>query len=203
MATDTGNSGSGSSRRSPLPQGEAGFSTDKGGVFRAPTPAGFSVGVAHRPSNGVDYTLPFGDSRREEKRLLGSITSLPGNRIVFLNQVHGDGIIDIASPPDDAPWAGDADALVTAIPGICLVIRTADCVPVFLMDPVRRVLGAVHSGWKGTRLEIARKAMEFMARRYGTSSRDVWACLLPSIGPASYRVNRDVFDLFDRGHVES
>jgi polyphenol oxidase len=174
------------------------------GVFAVTAPQGFSVGVAHKPSNSVDYSLPFEDSRQDEKRLLASLTGVPERRIVFLNQVHGDAIVDIApAPRDDARHAGDADALVTALPGVCLVIRTADCVPVFLADPVRRVLGAAHSGWKGTRLEIARKTLEFMARRYGSLPADIHASLLPSIGPGSYRVNRDVFDLFDRGRIVS
>lgn len=184
--------------------GRALYSIDDSGVFRAAVPPGFTVGVAHRPSNSVDYSLPFNDSRRGEKRLLGSFTPVREDRIVFLNQVHGDDIIDIVSaPPANSVHAGDADAAVTSLKGLCLVIRTADCVPVFLMDPVRGVLGAVHSGWKGTRLEIARKTLEFMARRYGSSPADVSALLLPSIGPQSYRVNRDVFDLFDRGRIET
>ncbi len=180
------------------------FRCDDRGLFMAGTEPGFTIGSASKKSNPADYSLTFAEIRKLEKRFMSGAVSIPEARVLFLNQVHGDGVLAVDSyPPDNSDYAGDADAAVTTLPGLCLVIRTADCVPVFLVDPVRRALGAVHSGWKGTRLEISVRALETMERRYGSSPSDIRAYLLPSIGPESYRVNRDVFDLFTAGRIES
>ena len=66
-----------------------------------------------------------------------------------MGQVHGDRIrvIDSADPlPVHVP---ECDGLITARPGVALAVRTADCVPLFFVDPVRRVIGAAHAGWRG------------------------------------------------------
>ncbi|TAL36594.1 MAG: laccase domain-containing protein [Spirochaetes bacterium] len=155
------------------------------------------VGTVGREINRVDYTLDPAAIRHEEKALLAPVTGLPGARIVMLQQVHGDTIVDMREPPgEDLPWIAEADALVTALGGLCLVIRTADCIPVFILDPVRRVLGAAHSGWKGTKLEIARLTTRFMKERYGSDPANLRAFVLPGIGPRSYAVNEDVACLF-------
>jgi polyphenol oxidase len=158
---------------------------------------GALVGTAGRGINGIDYTLEPRAIRAREKDILRMLTGVPGERIVMLQQVHGDAIVDMKEiPGEDLPWIAEADALVTAIPGLCLVIRTADCIPVFIHDPVRKVLGAAHSGWKGTRLGIARATTRFMMRAYECRPADMRAYVLPGIGPRSYSVNEDVADFF-------
>ncbi len=158
---------------------------------------GALVGTAGREINGLDYALDSREIRAREKEILSMLTGVPGERIVMLQQVHGDAIIDVREPPGgDLPWIAEADALVTAVPGLCLVIRTADCIPVFIHDPARRVLGAAHSGWKGTRLGIARATARLMASAYACRPADMRAYVLPGIGPQSYSVGEDVADFF-------
>ncbi|HNW28249.1 MAG TPA: peptidoglycan editing factor PgeF [Spirochaetota bacterium] len=174
------------------------------GEYRLITPfSGLAIGVIGKTANPVDYSADSAAIRAAEKELLGKATGLEARNIVALNQLHGDSIIMIHDKPEeDSLIFGEADGLMTAVGGICLVIRTADCVPVFAYDRKRRVLGAVHSGWRGTRLAIAGKMARLMKERYGSSPEDVHAWILPSIGPGSYTVGRDVADLFPRDITE-
>ncbi len=159
--------------------------------------SGLTIGVAAKAANALDYSADPAAIRGAEKELLEGITGIAPGRILALNQLHEDAIIDIREVPRDGALVfGEADGLMTAIPGICLVIRTADCVPLFAYDRARRVLAAAHSGWRGARLGIARKMVRQMKERYGSSGGDISAYILPSIGPESYTVGKEVAELF-------
>lgn len=97
---------------------------------------------------------------------------------------------------------GEGDALVTNVPGTAISIRTADCVPVLLADPVRKVVAAVHAGWKGTSKAIVRRAVERMEGAYGTRPGDVVAAIGPAIGVCCYEVSADVARQFAAYGVE-
>lgn len=165
--------------------------------------AGPVIAVAGKSANRVDYRGSLTRIRSDEKSLLASLTGLAPRNILFLNQVHGGHILILETMPEkDLFSAGDADAMITPLTGLCLVIRTADCVPVFLFDRGKNILAAVHSGWKGTRLEIARNTLRLMRLEFGSKPEEITAYMLPSIGPESYRINSDVYDLFSRGRIE-
>jgi len=166
-------------------------------------PSGFSGGVAGRAINTSDYNISRGEIRKIEKSILEKITCIDSRNIIMLEQVHGDSIIHVVSEPsEDQVAVAEADGLITALPGICLVIRTADCVPVFVYDPVEKVLGAVHSGWKGTLLDISGRCVRDIVRIYGSKPENMYAFILPSIGPESYEVNNDVAKFFPDESVE-
>ena len=86
----------------------------------------------------------------------------------------------------------EVDALLTNEPGVPLMLRYADCVPIFLFDPVRRAIGVAHAGWRGTVSHIATKATRAMVDAFGTQPRDLIACIAPSIGPCCYRIGNEV-----------
>lgn len=120
-------------------------------------------------------------------------------KVVQAHQIHSDRIEVVTSPDTTREELEGVDALVTDVPGVALGARTADCVPVLLYDPVRRVIAAVHSGWKGTVLMISRKTLGVMASRYGTCPSDVRAVIGPSIGPDSFQVGPEVAEAFSQG----
>lgn len=154
---------------------------------------GFYAGVTGREINQVNYNAPHNDIRSAEKNILAGITGIENRNIVMLDQVHGDMIIHVVNEPSaDLPAAGEADGIITVIKGVVPVIRTADCVPVFLFDPEKSILGAVHSGWKGAMLNISSKCVKEMVFLYGSDPSKIKAFILPSIGPESYEVNDDV-----------
>lgn len=171
--------------------------TENGCYLLRALPLGLHAGVTGRKINITDYTAPDTEIRMSDKKLVSSITGLPADRILMLDQVHGDTILHITGYPDGVRASeGYADGMITPLPELCLVIRTADCVPVFLYDPAKRVIGAVHSGWKGTMLDITGKCIGMMHNLYGSDPGNLLAFILPSIGPESYEVNSDVADHF-------
>jgi hypothetical protein len=97
------------------------------------------------------------------------------------------------SEEDSLPYT---DALVTGLRGVPLSSYYADCVPIFLLDPVRRVVALAHAGWKGTVLRIAQKVVARMAAVYGTDPADCLAGVGPSIGPCCYEVDEPVLSRF-------
>lgn len=88
------------------------------------------------------------------------------------------------------------DALITNEPELALTVTCADCVPVFIVDPVKKVIGIAHSGWKGTALEISARTVEKMVSEYGCNPTDMMAGIGPSIGMCCYEVSRDVVEEF-------
>ena len=117
-------------------------------------------------------------------------------RVVQAHQVHGDRVAVVTSAGTTREELEGYDALVTDVPGVAIGARTADCIPVLMYDPVRRVVAAVHSGWKGTVLKIAAKTLAVMASKYGTRAADIIAVIGPGIGPDSFQVGPEVAEAF-------
>jgi YfiH family protein len=84
------------------------------------------------------------------------------------------------------------DALITATPGVPLMLRFADCVPILFYDPARKVVGLAHAGWRGTVAGIAQATVEAMGRTFGCRPQDMIAGIGPAIGPCCYTVGADV-----------
>jgi hypothetical protein len=102
-------------------------------------------------------------------------------------QVHGNRVAVLRDAvTQEAP---ETDGLVTDRAGLCLGVYVADCCAVYLVDPVKRVIGLLHSGKKGTDLRIAERAVETMAREYGSEPSDLIAQLSPCIRPPQYEVD--------------
>ena len=116
--------------------------------------------------------------------------------VVQPHQVHGDVIREVTDPMTAREELEGVDALVTDVPGVAISVRTADCIPVLLYDPVHGAVAAVHDGWRGTVLHLSRKVVDFMHERYGTDASDLKAVIGPGIGPNSFQVGQEVADEF-------
>lgn len=109
-------------------------------------------------------------------------------------QVHGVEVVCTDAPrPLDQPHL-KADAILTDNPAVTLFMRFADCVPILLFDPVHRVVGLVHAGWKGTVGQIARQVVKAMQANYRTRPADVRAAIGPSVCARHYKVGADVIE---------
>ncbi len=100
---------------------------------------------------------------------------------------------------------GEGDALTERTPGAVVAIRTADCIPILLADARNRAVAAVHAGWRGTVAEIAVRAVESMAREFGTRAEDLHAAIGPGIGVCCYEVGPEVaahFGAAGRAHID-
>lgn len=100
--------------------------------------------------------------------------------------------IGITKPKD----MQSVDGLITDEPGVTLVTHYADCVPIFLLDPVKHAVGLAHAGWRGTVARVASAAVEAMTREFGSRPADMLAGIGPSIGPCCFEVDRPVRDAF-------
>ncbi|BDC51881.1 hypothetical protein F183_A41960 [Bryobacterales bacterium F-183] len=117
-----------------------------------------------------------------------------------LKQTHSDHVHVVAT--SCCGEQGEGDALVTNVAGTAVSIRTADCVPVLLADPVHHVVAAVHAGWKGTSKAIVQRAVERMTADFGTRPGHLVAAVGPAIGECCYEVSADVGVQFTRYGVE-
>jgi YfiH family protein len=110
-------------------------------------------------------------------------------KLLFLKQVHSDVVHFIDEVPERR-LRGDAAA--TRLPGLLLVIKTADCLPVVLVEEKKRVIAAVHCGWKGTSQRVLEKVVLGMKEGYGADPAAILAAFGPCIGGACYEVGEDV-----------
>lgn len=108
---------------------------------------------------------------------------------VTLRQVHSDVVVNAAGLRDRER---EGDALVTEEIGKCIGVRTADCVPILLLDSRNRAVGAVHAGWRGAVSEIVRHAIEKMHDDFDTSPADLYAAMGPCIRGCCYEVGEEV-----------
>lgn len=90
----------------------------------------------------------------------------------------------------------DVDGMVTNVPGLVLTTFYADCVPLYFVDPVKRVIGLSHSGWRGTVAKIGKVTVEKMKEEYGCHPEDILAAIGPSICQDCYEVSEDVIEEF-------
>jgi copper oxidase (laccase) domain-containing protein len=116
-----------------------------------------------------------------------STLGLDSRCLVTAEQVHGAGVAVVDAATSDP--VAKVDALVTNDPAVCLGIYVADCGPVWLVDPVRRAIGCVHSGRKGTELGVVPATIGAMGRAFGSDPADIVAQLGPCIRPPHYEVD--------------
>ena len=116
------------------------------------------------------------------------------SRLVTPKQIHSDRVLVVPSGAATGAGArlGEGDALVSQQADPLIGIRTADCLPILLVDARTHHVGAIHAGWRGTVSEISAKAVESMARQFGSQPEDIWAAIGPGIGLCCFEVGRDV-----------
>ncbi|MBI5083773.1 MAG: peptidoglycan editing factor PgeF [Acidobacteria bacterium] len=116
----------------------------------------------------------------------------PPPGVFLLHQIH-------SATVHEAPGCHTAtcgDALVTRQPGVQLGVKTADCLPILIADPVSRCAAAVHAGWRGTLTNIASAAVSRLQSLYGAQPASLHAAFGPSIGPCCFEVGPDVAPRF-------
>ena len=114
---------------------------------------------------------------------------LGGAAFVTAEQVHGSDVWIIDAPTSGDVCVGACDGLITNQPNVCLGIYVADCCAVYLVDPANRCIGLVHSGRKGSELDIAGKTIDLMAARFGSDPQELIVQLSPCIRPPHYEVD--------------
>lgn len=167
-----------------LPDVVQGFTTRQGGVSKPP----------YDSLNLGTNTEDDADAVRDNRLRLYADLGFREDQIALAEQVHGNRVATVTEG-DRSPVAG-ADALVTETPGVLLMLLFADCVPIYIVDPVGRAVGLAHSGWRGTVSNIVGETMRAMHEQFGCRPAACLAAIGPSIGGDSYEVGREVADRF-------
>jgi YfiH family protein len=171
---------------SSVPRVRFGLSTRHGGV--SPEPYGMNLSFAVGDDEG----------RVEEnrKRFFGSLginlesAAIPG-------QIHSNRVLKV----DEPGRYPECDGLITDRPGVYCCVSVADCLPVFLVDPQRPAVGAVHAGWRGTVAGIAEVAVELMQRTFMSKPENLLAFIGPGADVCCYEVGAEVAERFPQGTV--
>lgn len=163
------------------PQIVFGMSTRNGGVSAPPYGLNLSISVGDNPDN----------VRENRKRFFHSL-DIESSRLAFPLQVHSSHI-QYAGEPGRYP---ETDGLTTDRKEIYLIVTVADCLPVFLFDPVHNVIAGVHAGWRGSSRNITGNAILHMTGRWKTKPSDLVVYLGPSAGVCCYEVGEEVARLF-------
>jgi polyphenol oxidase len=149
-------------------------------------------GVSKAPYDSFNLGEGVGDDPAAvaaNRGRLASGTGLGEDRLVWMDEVHGPNATVVDEPPGSC--VPDTDALVTAVPGLALIVLTADCVPVLLADPHASVVAAVHAGRRGARAGVVLAALEAMTTRGARLDR-VEALLGPAVCGQCYEVPPDM-----------
>ncbi len=161
-------------------------------------------GVSKPPYDELNLRFHCDDTREnviENHRIISSAIGVDYKRLVLSKHVHEDVVLDVG---EESCGNGimyenkftSADGLVTDKAGVPLLTVYADCVPLMFLDKKERVIANVHSGWRGTMLEIGRKAVEKMIRDYNSCPENILAAIGPSIRVCHYEVSEELAEDF-------
>jgi YfiH family protein len=151
-------------------------------------------GVSPSPWASLNLGGTVGDDRPrvlENKRRALEVAGRGENSLHEVWQVHSADVVHARAPRGQHALV-QADAMITSNPQVTLLMRFADCVPVFLYDPARQAIALAHAGWLGTVRRIVVQAVRAMRDAFGTQPAELLAGLGPSIGPDHYAVGNDV-----------
>lgn len=153
--------------------------------FEAGHPVRHFFGTRDQPSNlqsPFDGTTPFGCDA-----LCDPLA------VVSVKQVHGTDALVVDRPIEAGrTFAGEWDAVITNQRGVLVTVRTADCVPILLHDPIQHVVSAVHSGWRGSVAGIVPRTLMKMQHEFGSQAGSVQVAIGPSAGSCCYEVDEPV-----------
>ncbi len=158
-------------------------------------------GVSPAPYASLNTSRVVGDAPEnvaENLRRIGAVLGIASEELHTPTQVHGDRALEIGARDEASATACEsADALLTRVPGRCVGVRTADCVPILLGCPETGWVAAVHAGWRGCAKNIVGTAVEKLGASGATR---VYAAIGPHISAAAFEVSEDVVDELLRGH---
>lgn len=158
-------------------------------------------GVSPLPYESLNLGFSTEDADKnvqQNRELLSGYVGVGLDRFVLGYQTHGIRVTRVEEADagrgafDKTDAFADTDALVTDKTGLCLVVNVADCVPVLLFDPKKRVIASIHAGWRGTYGKIVVETVTKMQEWYGCSPEDIHAGIGPSIKACCYEVDKNL-----------
>ena len=169
-----------------------GFSTKLGGVSK-----GDCATMNISTTRGDDP-----EAVNENRRRLAAAIGVEESKMVYTNQTHTTNVV-VVDETNYGKTMPETDGMITNVPGLCLVTFYADCVPLYFVDPVKRVIGLSHSGWRGTVHKMAIATVRKMQETFGCDPVDIRSVVGPSICQECYEVSEDVIDEFRANYKET
>lgn len=168
---------------------------------------GFSTrlgGVSKEHLYSMNLSFARGDRKenvRENFQRIAHAVGFPEEKMVFTHQTHTTNVRKVTEEDWGKGFSrerdySDVDGLITNVPQTVLTTFYADCVPIYLMDPVKKAIGLCHSGWRGTVGRISHVTIARMQEEYGSDPKDILAAVGPSICQNCYEVSGDVIEQF-------
>ncbi len=159
---------------------------------------GMSTRAGGRSPRGLGMNLSFnvGDDKVnvvENRRLFFGALHIGLDELAFPMQCHSNTVRAVQT------WGGyeDCDGLVTNELGVFVVISVADCVPIFLFDPVTKTIAGIHAGWRGTSSGIVKNTILLMVSQFGSKPQNLVAFIGPAAGKCCYEVGEEVAGKFE------
>ena len=162
-------------------------------AFSSTRQGGYSEG-SYGEFNINRYCGDSDEAIRRNREALCRLLGIADEHLLMPHQVHKAEIAVIEERLDED--LEGYDALMTNVPGVCIGVSTADCIPVLLYDQKKQAVCAVHAGWRGTVQRIVEKAIAKMADVYGSCPTDIVAQVGPGIHLDSFEVGDEVYDAF-------
>ena len=161
-------------------------------------------GVSRGDFDSLSFSFTRGDEPaavQENFRRVAEALQADYNKFVLSDQTHTTNVKRVTAADAGNGLTRekdffDIDGLITDEPGLVLSTFYADCVPLYFADPVKKVIGLSHSGWRGTVAGMGRVTIEAMKREFGTNPKDLLCAIGPSICQDCYEVSRDVAKAF-------
>lgn len=168
---------------------------------------GFSTrlgGVSKEHLYSMNLSFARGDKEenvRENFQRIAHAVGFSEEKMVFTHQTHTTNVRKVTEEDWGKGFSkerdySDVDGLITNVPQTVLTTFYADCVPIYLVDPVKKAIGLCHSGWRGTVGKISQMTIARMQEEYGSDPKDILAAVGPSICQNCYEVSGDVIEQF-------
>jgi len=163
---------------------------------------GLVAGITVAPDDyGLSSETP---ARRVAERFEALMLALGCRASVVGRQIHGPGVAVVdPSPGSGVCIAGEVDGLASDRPGVLLTVTTADCVPVYIVDPDSRALALLHAGWRGAAAGVVGEGIRALGALNGVTSSDLRVHLGPAICGACYEVGPEVLREFGHPGTDS
>jgi len=164
-------------------------------------------GVSRPPYNSLNLgttTLDQPHNVEGNRNLMTRAFGITQEALITVRQVHGSDILVIDEPNEDTShFLGiESDAIITNQPGLMIGVCVADCAPILLLDPEKRVIAAVHAGWQGTASRLVAKAVDGMKFQFGCNPALLQAAIGPCISPCCYEVDGPVRQAFTQNGID-
>ncbi len=163
---------------------------------------GFStkVGADRQAPYFFNVSRSVGDDKKtvdENREFLFNSLNMDHKNIALQRQVHGDKIIYVTK----GGVCGESDAMITDKKNIGLAVSTADCAAIFLYDKRRKIIAAIHSGWRGTKKKILQRTLQTLINAFQSSPENLFAYIGPSISQKNYEVGEEVAEHFEKKYL--